>query len=120
MVHVKPIRTEADHEAALKRIEELMDAPEGSPEDDELGVLADLVFCYEDRHYPMGWPSLAESIRFGLDQHGLCERDLVPWLGDESTVAAVLAGERALTLPMMRALHERLGIPADVLLREPA
>ena len=120
MVSVTPIRTKADHEAALKRIEELMDAPEGSPEDDELDVLADLVHCYEDKHYPMGWPSPIDAIEFEMDQRGLCERDLVPWLGDEATVVAVLAGERALTLPMMRALHERLGIPADVLLREPA
>ena len=120
MVNVTPIRTEADHEAALKRIDELMDAPEGSPEEDELDVLADLVHCYEDMHYPIGPPTLLGAMEYYMDQRGLCERDLVPWLGDEATVAAVLAGERALTLPMMRALHERLGIPADVLLREPA
>lgn len=120
MADVSPIHTEAEYDAALARIDELIDAPEGSPEYEELNAVADVVEQYEDVHYPMGWPSLAEAIRFELDQQGLCERDLVPWLGDEATVAAVLAGECALTAPMMRALHERLGIPADVLLREPA
>lgn len=120
MANVTPIRTEADHEAALRRIDELMDAPEGSPEAEELDVLADLVEHYEDRHYPIGPPTLRGAIEFEMDRQGLCERDLVPCLGDEATVAAVLAGERPLTLPMMRALHERLGISADVLLRESA
>lgn len=120
MARVSPIRTEAEYDAALARIDELIDAPEGSPEYEELNAVADVVERYEDVHYPIGPPTPLGALLHHMDQQGLCERDLVPWLGDEATVAAVLAGERALTAPMMRALHERLGIPADVLLREPA
>lgn len=120
MVTVAPLRTEAEYDAALARIDELFDAPEGSPEYEELNAVADMVERYEDVHYPIGPPTPLGALLYHMDQQGLCERDLVPWLGDEATVAAVLAGERALTAPMMRALHERLGIPADVLLREPA
>lgn len=120
MTSVSPIRTEAEYDAALARIDELIDAPEGSPEYGELNAIADVVERYEDVHYPIGPPTPLDAVLYYMDQRGLCERDLVPWLGDEATVAAVLTGERALTLPMMRALHERLGIPADMLLREPA
>lgn len=120
MTKASPIRTEAEYDAALARIDELIDAPDGSPEYEELNVIADVVERYEDVHHTIDPPTPIGAVLYYMDQRGLCERDLVPWLGDEATVAAVLAGERPLTLPMMRALHERLGIPADVLLREPA
>ena len=61
MVNVKPIRTEKDYEAALARIDELMDAELGSPEGDELDVLVDLVELYESKHEPMGYPSLRKQ-----------------------------------------------------------
>ena len=54
-----------------------------------------------------------------MDQEGLTERDLVPWIGSPALVADVLARKRALTISMARALHEHLGIPADILLRSP-
>ena len=56
MVNVRPIRTEADYEAALARVAELMDAREGTSEGEELDVLVDLVEVYEDKHFPMGYP----------------------------------------------------------------
>lgn len=119
MANVKPVRTEADHKAALARIDALMGAAEGTPESEELDVLVDLVEHYEERNDPFGYPDPIEAIRFHMDQQMLSERDL-PWLGDPATVAAILAGDEALTLPMARALHERFGIPAESLLREPA
>jgi HTH-type transcriptional regulator/antitoxin HigA len=51
---VRPIETEADYDAALARAAELMDAEEGTPEADELDVIATLIEAYEDKHYPMG------------------------------------------------------------------
>jgi HTH-type transcriptional regulator/antitoxin HigA len=53
---IKPIRAEEDYEAALQHIESLMDAEAGTPEADELEVLAILVEQYEEKHFPMGWP----------------------------------------------------------------
>jgi HTH-type transcriptional regulator / antitoxin HigA len=117
---IKPIRTEQDYDAALLRIESLMMA-----EADELEVLATLVELYEEKHYPIafgtsgaiGWPGAIGAIRFRMDQAGLSEQDLIPFLGSEANVSKVLAGELALTVPMMRALNEHLEIPAEVLLR---
>jgi HTH-type transcriptional regulator / antitoxin HigA len=116
---IKPIRTEEDYEATLLRIESLMMAEAGTPEVDELEVLGTLVELYEEKHFPMGWPDPVEAIRFRMDQAGLSARDLVPLLGSRAKVSEVLSGKRSLTLQMIRALHEHLGIPAEVLLRQP-
>jgi HTH-type transcriptional regulator / antitoxin HigA len=123
---IKPIRTEKDYEAALLRIESLMMAETNTPEADELEVLATLVELYEEKHYPIafgasgaiGWPGPIGAIRFRMDQAGLSEQDLIPFLGSEANVSQVLAGEMALTVPMMQALNEHLGIPAEMLLRK--
>lgn len=119
MIGIKPIRTEEDYEAALARIDALMDAEPGSPEGDELDVLTDLVELYESRRDPMGYPGPLAAIEFRMEQAGLTPRDLVPFIGSRAKVSEVLSGKRAITMPMARALHEHLGIPADVLLREP-
>ncbi|MCY3882148.1 MAG: ImmA/IrrE family metallo-endopeptidase [Chloroflexi bacterium] len=120
MVNVRPIRTEADYEAALARVAELMDSREGTPEGEELDVLADLVEVYEDKHVPMGYPDPVAAIEFCMDQQDLTPRDLVPYIGSRARVSEVLSGKRAITMPMARALHEHLGIPAEVLLQKPA
>ena len=115
---IKPIRTEKDYEASLARIEELIDAEPAGAEGDELDVLVDLVELYESKQDPMGYPSPVAAIEFRMEQGGLGPRDLVPFLGSRSKVSEVLSGKRSITMPMARALHEHLGIPADVLLRE--
>ncbi|MCY4557783.1 MAG: transcriptional regulator, partial [Chloroflexi bacterium] len=115
---IKPIRTEKDYEATLARIDALMDAESGSADFDELDVLADLVELYESKHEPMGYPSPVAAIEFRMEQGKLSPRDLIPFIGSRAKVSEVLSGKRAITMPMARALHEHLGIPADVLLRE--
>ena len=119
MANVKPIRTEQDYEAALARVDELIDAAHGSPEGDELDVLVDLVELYESKHEPMGYPSPLSAIEFRMEQGGLKPCDLIPFIGSRAKVSEVLSGKRAITMPMARALHAHLGIPADVLLRQP-
>lgn len=119
MAHIKPVRSEQDYEAALARITELMEAEAGSPEGEELDVLADLVELYEGKHVEMGYPSPVGAIEFRMEQAGLSPRNLVPFIGSRAKVSEVLSGKRNLTMPMARALHEHLGIPADVLLRQP-
>ena len=119
MADVRPIRTEADYQAALARMDALMDAEAGTAEGEELDILADLVEHYEEKREPLGYPDAVSAIEFRMDQEGLTERDLVPWLGSPTVVADLLAGKQALTISMARALHEHLGIPAEVLLRRP-
>ena len=119
MADIEPIRTEADYETALARIDDLMDAKPGTPESRELDVLADLVDQYESRREPMGWPDPVAAIEFRMEQANLDPRDLISFIGSRVKVSEVLSGKRAITTPMARALHEHLGIPADVLLRRP-
>jgi HTH-type transcriptional regulator / antitoxin HigA len=115
---IKPIRTEANYEAALARIDALMDAEPGTPEGEELDVLTDLVEHYEEKHVALGYPSAVAAIEFRLDQAGLTQRDLMPFIGSRAKVSEVLSRKRQITMPMARALHEHLGIPAEVLLQE--
>jgi HTH-type transcriptional regulator/antitoxin HigA len=103
---------------ALKRIDELMDAEEGTPNANEFEVLAQLLDSYEDKHWPVGSPSPLAAIKFRMEQGNFSERDLEPYIGSSERVTAVLTGRQPLTLKMIRALHRHLGIPADVLLGE--
>ena len=119
MANIKPIRSERDYETTLARISELMDAEPDSPEGDELDVLVDLVELYESKHVAMGYPNPIAAIEFRMEQAGLRPADLVSFIGSRAKVSEVLSGKRAITMPMARALHEHLGIPADVLLQEP-
>jgi HTH-type transcriptional regulator / antitoxin HigA len=116
---IRAIRSEADYEATLTRINDLMDAEGGTPEGEELDVLTDLVELYEAKHVPMGFPSPLGAIRFRMEQSGLSPRDLIPFMGSRAKVSEVLSGKRQLTMQMARALHANLGIPADVLLQQP-
>jgi HTH-type transcriptional regulator / antitoxin HigA len=119
MSDIRAIRSEADHMAALTRIDELMDAEFGTPQGDELDILTDLVELYEDRRMPMGYPTPLGAIHFRMEQAGLSPRDLVPFMGSRAKVSEVLSGKRPLTMQIARALHANLGIPADVLLQQP-
>lgn len=119
MAQVKPIKTEADRQAALARIDALMEIDDRPVADsDELTVLADLVEAYERKHFPIALPTPVEAIRFRMGQLGLEPRDLAPHIGSRGKVSEVLSGKRPLSLAMIRALHKNLGIPAEVLLQE--
>ena len=115
----KLIKTEEDYDSALARIDELMDADPGTPESDELELLVTLVELYEKVAYPIDLPDPIEAIKFRMDQMGLKQKDLIPYIGSRSKVSEVLSRQRPLSITMIRKLHEGLGIPADVLLREP-
>ena len=115
---LKPILTDEDYEAALARVREIFDSDPGTPEGEELRVLIDLVERYES-DIVMEYPDPVEAIRFRMEQAGLKQRDLIPFIGSRAKVSEVLSGKRDLTMRMARALHEHLGIPADVLLQKP-
>ncbi len=116
-MEIRPIKTEADYEAALKEIEGLMTAVADSPEGDRLDVLVTLVEAYERDHYPMGFPDPVEAIKFRMEQQGLTVEDLVPVIGRKNRVYEILARKRPLTLRMIEGLHETFAIPAESLLK---
>jgi HTH-type transcriptional regulator/antitoxin HigA len=114
---VKPIRSRRDYEAALKEVERLWGAKAKTREGDRLDVLATLIDAYEAEHYPMDPPDPIEAIKFRMEQQGLTRRDLEALIGTRTRVAEVLNGKRGLSIGMIRRLHERLGISAEVLIR---
>jgi len=117
MMMVKPIRSENDYEANLARLEELIDAAPGTPEGDELEVLATLIERYENDRYPIALPTPLAAIRFRMEQENLTPRDLEQFIGSRARVSEVLTGARPLSIGMIRSLNEHLGIPAEVLIR---
>ncbi len=116
-MEIKPIRTKADYERTLREIERLWGAKQGTPDGDRLDVLATLVEAYEQKHFPLDPPDPIEAIRFRLEQQGLDARALVGVIGGRSRVYEVMQRKRALSLEMIRSLHQHFGIPAEVLIR---
>ena len=114
----KIIKEEKAYDAALARINELMDAEPGTPEGDELELLVTLLELYEKEAYPIDTPDAIEAIKFRMEQAGLKQKDLVPFIGSRSKVSEVLSRRRPLSITMIRKLHEGLDIPAKVLLGE--
>ena len=113
MADTRPIRTETGYQAALARIEELMDAGFASPDGRELDMLVDRVELYESRKEPMGHPSPVAAIQFRMEQAGLQPHDLIPVIGSHAGVSQVLSGERPITTSMARALQKHLGTLAE-------
>jgi HTH-type transcriptional regulator/antitoxin HigA len=117
-MNIKPIKTEADYEAALERIMTLMDAELDSPEGDELDIMGTLIEAYEAKHFTVNKPNPIEAIRFCMEQYGLKDKDLVPYIGRTGRVSEVLNYHRKLTLPMIRKLHKGLNIPTESLVQD--
>jgi HTH-type transcriptional regulator / antitoxin HigA len=115
---IKPIKNERDYRQVMKKIDTLMDARANTATGDELDVLVTLVAAWEEKHHRIEDPDPIEAIRFAMEQRGLSRRDLEPFIGSRARVAEVLNHRRSLTLPMIRKLHNGLGIPAEVLIRD--
>jgi HTH-type transcriptional regulator / antitoxin HigA len=121
MNQLKIIKTEQDHQQALTRLMALMDLDpnENSAEQDEMDVLAVLIEKYEQETFPIAKPDPIAAIKFRMEQQGLTNKDLVPYMGAASKVSEVLNGKRPLSLNMVRKLSTGLGISADVLIQAP-
>src|ERR1700745_2573282 len=114
---ITPIRGKADYERALHRVEELWDSREGSAESDELDILTTLLEAYEREHYPVDLPDPVEAIKFRLEQTGKDSRAWIGIIGGRTRVYEVMRGKRPLSLNMIRNLHEKFDIPAEVLIQ---
>jgi len=116
---IRPIRTADDYRAAMREIALFFDnEPEPTtPEGDRFEVLLTLVEAYEAKNFPIDLPDPVEAIRFRMEQAGLTVKDLEPMIGRSNRVYEILNRKRPLTLKMIRKLHDRLGIPAESLIR---
>lgn len=98
--------------AALVDLDPAPDTPEG----EALDILSILIERYEADHFPLPAPGPIEAIKFCMEQAGLTVPDMQPYIGNANRVYEVLAGKRALSLAMIRRLHDGLRIPAEVLI----
>ncbi len=115
----KILKTEAEYQAALLQMQKLMNSRPGSAKADQLELWAKLIDEYENAQHSIPLPDPIEAILFRMEQENLRPEDLEGSLGDKTIVADVLSRKRELTLPMVKILHQKLGIPADVFLNEP-
>lgn len=115
-MQVKPIRNKEDYKEALRRIERLWGAAPGTADGDMLDVLITLVEAYEREHFPIDLPDPVEAIKFRLEQQGKDYRVLVGVIGQRTRVYEVMRRDRPLSLAMIRNLHRKLKIPAEVLI----
>ena len=116
-MQLKPIKTDADHEAALKEIERLWGATEGTANGDRREILITLAESYEEAHFPMDMPDPIEAIKFRLEQKGMDKKALIGIIGNRTRVYEVLRRDRALSLTMIQKLNRHLKIPAEILIR---
>jgi len=116
-MNIKPIRTQEDYHVALKRVSWFFDNESrlDAAEQDEFELLVTLLDAYEAQHFPIEAPDPIEAIKFRMEQKDLAIKDLVPSIGKPNRVYEVLTGKRKLTLPMIRRLHQNLGLPLESL-----
>ncbi len=112
----KLIKTEAEYETALARLEDLFDAKPGSDTFDEAELLMALVELYEHEHYKIDAPDPVEAIKFRMEQMNMKQVDMTRFFGSSGRVSEILNRQRTLTLAMIKKLHKEFGIPAESLL----
>jgi HTH-type transcriptional regulator/antitoxin HigA len=117
-MEIKPIRTEADYEAALQEVGQLLDSQPGTSKGDRMEILVTVIAAWEEKHYPIPEPDdPVEVLQYYMESRGLSRADLIPYLGSKERVSEILNRKRGLSLEMIRRLHSGLGIPADLLLK---
>ena len=116
------IKTKKQYEAACARINELLKLVSNeTPEDDknmlELDLLSDLVADYEEEHYPITPPTLAETIKLRMFEMGLTQTKLAELLGlSTARVSEIITGKGEPSLKTGREISRKLNIdPAIVL-----
>jgi HTH-type transcriptional regulator/antitoxin HigA len=119
---IRILKTKAQHNAALEEIARLarLDPAPESNDGLRLELLAKLVEDYEKARFVFAKPDPIDAILHRMEERGLLQKDIARALGGKNRASEVLARKRPLTLPMIRALHEKLGIPPALLIREPA
>lgn len=121
-MEIRAIKNRKQHHRYLAEAERLMptDPDPRSREGARLELLVLVIEAYEKEHFKFSPPDPIDAILFRMEQQGLKQKDIAPLVGGKNRASEVLARKRPLTLAMIRALHEKLGIPSELLIREPA
>jgi HTH-type transcriptional regulator/antitoxin HigA len=113
---IRPIKTEVDYEKALARVDKLWGSKKGTPNGDELEVWVTLIEAYENVKYPIGAPDPVSAIEYYMEEKNLMRKDLTKHFGSKSLVSDILNRRKALTLKIIKTLHQELGIPYELLI----
>ena len=115
---IKPIRTKSDYKKAISRIDEiiLFNPKKDSNLYNELDILGTLVAVYEDIHFPIEAPNPVEAVKYIMEENQLKAKDLVQYFGSKGIVSEFLSNKRGLSIKVIKALHEGLGIPYELLI----
>ena len=108
---IGPVRTEADHELAVSRIEELWGSLPGTPEGDELEVLIKLAWAYENDHQKIEAPDPESLLEYRLDQIGLPSKDIDRVMAFRKKAPQILQKESGFSTEIIRLIST---IPLDV------
>ena len=115
-MHIRPLRSDMDHTAALTEIERLWEAPEGSQDADTLEVLAILVEDYENKFWPIPKASPVEILKYAISEMGRSQKQLAELLGSRSRASELLNGKRRLTIDVAHKISTAWHIPAQLLI----
>ena len=115
---LKVIKTKKEYNEDLISLEKVFDAKLGTPQGDDLEILALLIDQYEKEHFPIEAPDPIEAVKFRMQQLGMKQKDLADTIGFKSRVSEILNKKRKLTLEMIRKLNEELNIPTSILIKE--
>jgi HTH-type transcriptional regulator/antitoxin HigA len=118
-MEIRPIRNEADYDAALKDIEQYFEnEPErGTPESDRFDILAALIGAYEQEHWRIDPPDdPVDAIQAVMEFKGFGQADLAKLLGSRSRASEILNRKRGLTMEQARLLHRVWQVPAESLI----
>ncbi len=106
------IRTEREYDAAVARLNALMDEVGDNPKDRRyrlIETLSVLIEAYDREHYSLPEASGIGVLRFLMEEHGLTQKDL-PEIGSQGVVSEVLAARRRLNVRQIQALAARFGV----------
>jgi HTH-type transcriptional regulator/antitoxin HigA len=117
-MNIRPIKTHDDYKDALKRLEEIFDAPVGTIDSDEADVLGFLVDEFEKKHYPIIAPDPVAAIKIRMEEMQLKQVDLIEAIGGKSRVSEVLNRKRKLTVEMIRNLNQKLNLSPSLLIQD--
>lgn len=117
-MNIKLIKSDADYQIALRRLDIIFDAVAGTPESDEADVLALLVDEYEKKHFPIEAPDPIEAIKIRMEEMHLRQVDLANEIGGKNRVSEVLNRKRKLTVEMIRNLTSRLNLSPGLLIND--
>jgi HTH-type transcriptional regulator/antitoxin HigA len=121
-MELRIIKTDDQHRRYLEEARRLAkrDPEPGSDDGARLELLAKLIDDYERERFRFRKPDPIEAILFRMEEQGLRQADIAAIVGGKNRASEILSRKRPLTLAMVRALHEKLGISSELLIREPA